>query len=128
MITAEELQIREVVKLYELEEDSYRESAGGTALSCGCSEPVDCRERVHGLFAKKDRAIQKLDSLVEQRTREGYSRPNCIGGEQTRVERGKEGEDNKIFCTSIIINILEVDRREISEKEGKLKYQGVLIE
>ena len=128
MVILEELQLKKVVELYELKENSYRENAGGTALSCGYSEPIDCKEKIWGLFAKEGGAKQRLDSLVEQRIKEGYSKPNYVGGEQTRVEPGKEGKDNKIFCTSIRISPLEVNRQEITEEKGELRYKEALIE
>ena len=124
MALIKELEVREVVRLYQLIEDSYGEAS--RLLCHGISEPVGREEKIHGLFVREDRAKQRLDSLVKQRIQEGYSRPNYVGGEQTRVEQTEE--NNKIFCTSIKIRSIEVDKQDLIETPKGLRYKGILVE
>ncbi len=119
MVIITDLELRQVVKLYELVECSYQETAGGL-LAHGVSLPVNKREEVHALFAKEHSAKRGLDLLVEQRITEGYSRPSYAGAEQTKKDFFLDSE----LCISMRIQAIDVDRIKITEHNGKIVYLG----
>ncbi|MGV8151617.1 MAG: hypothetical protein ACP5OG_00915 [Candidatus Nanoarchaeia archaeon] len=128
MVNLEDLEIKELVTLYSLEEYNYLESASGTALSCGCSEPKEEKTIVHGIFGSSSLAKEKLENLVKQRINQGYSKPNYLGGEQSKLEKSRDYKEPRTLCTQISINPVTIEKSRIQKTENGLSYNGFVIE
>lgn len=125
MATLKDLNIKEVVTLFEIIERTLEDGPGSNPAH-GVEDPINRVFSSDSLWASRDSAIERLEELALTRVSQGFSEPNFSNREQTKVtDRGTDAQ--KCFYYRGSIKELAVDRSEIEDEGSCLRYEGRVI-